>query len=180
MFWMSPTSLLLYSALVLAFGLERIVELVLSNRHANALFARGAVEKGRGHYPAMVLLHTTFLLGCLLEPWLFDRPFVPAIGVPMLLVTVLSQSLRWWAISTLGEHWNTRVIVLPGAPRVARGPYRFFPHPNYVAVVAEGIALPLVHSAWITATVFTLANALLLLVRIRTEDAALDAAEATA
>lgn len=170
------TPLHLYTALVGVFVVERLVELVLSKRHASALFARGAVEKGQEHYPVMVVLHSLFLVGCLVEPWLLDRPFLPEIGIPMAIVAVLSQSLRWWAISTLGEHWNTRVIVLPGAPKVAAGPYRFFPHPNYVAVVAEGIALPLIHSAWITALVFTLANAALLFVRIRVEDRALEMA----
>ena len=172
------TSLALYSALLGAYVLERLFELVLSNRHARAMLARGAVEKGRGHYPTMVVLHTVFLFGCLVEPWLLDRPFVPMIGFPMLVLALAAQGLRWWAITTLGEHWNTRVIVLPGAPRVLGGPYKFFPHPNYVAVVTEGIALPLVHGAWITALSFTLLNAALLVVRIRTEDAALDAAEA--
>lgn len=169
------TSLHLYTALVGVYVVERCVELVLSKRHARALFARGAFEKGQEHYPAMVGLHTAFLVGCLLEPWLLDRPFVPELGIPMAIIAVLAQSLRWWAITTLGEHWNTRVIVLPGSPRIASGPYRFFPHPNYVAVVAEGIALPLVHSAWLTAFVFTLANAALLFVRIRVEDRALEA-----
>ena len=169
------TTLCLYTALVGVFVVERLVELVLSKRHASALFARGAGETGKEHYPVMVVLLTAFLAGCLLEPWLLDRPFLPEVGVPMAIIAVLSQSLRWWAITTLGEHWNTRVIVLPGSPRIAGGPYRFFPHPNYVAVVAEGIALPLVHSAWITAIVFTLANAALLFVRIRVEDRALEA-----
>ena len=81
--------------------------------------------------------------------------------------------LRWWCITTLGQQWNTRVVVIPGAARVDGGPYRFFSHPNYVAVVAEGIALPLVHTAWITALVFTVLNAALLGVRIATENAAL-------
>jgi methyltransferase len=81
--------------------------------------------------------------------------------------------LRWWCISTLGRQWNTRVVVIPGAARVTGGPYRFFSHPNYVAVVAEGIALPLVHTAWITALVFTVLNAALLKVRLDTENAAL-------
>ncbi|MBS2015602.1 MAG: isoprenylcysteine carboxyl methyltransferase family protein [Deltaproteobacteria bacterium] len=170
------TPLHVYTVLVVVFALERVVELVLSKRHAKAMLARGAVEEGKEHYPVMVVLHTAFLLGCLLEPWLLDRPFVPALGIPMAIVAVLSQSLRWWAITTLGEHWNTRVIVLPGAPRITGGPYRFFSHPNYVAVVAEGVALPLVHSAWSTALLFTLANAALLFVRIRVEDRALEAA----
>ena len=167
------TSLLAYEALIAAVVVERCVELVLSERHARALLARGAVEHGKGHYPPMVALHTAFLMGCALEPWLADRPFIPALGFPMLLVALAAQGLRWWAITTLGVHWNTRVIVLPSAARISSGPYRWFPHPNYVAVIAEGIALPLVHSAWLTALVFTALNAWLLSVRIRTEDAAL-------
>jgi len=84
-----------------------------------------------------------------------------------------AQALRWWCIRTLGPQWNTRIIVVPGLALVGGGPYRFFRHPNYVAVVVEGVALPLVHSAWVTALVFTVLNAALLTVRIRVEDRAL-------
>jgi hypothetical protein len=91
----------------------------------------------------------------------------------MLALVLAAQALRWWCIVTLGRQWNTRVIVVPGLPRVTGGPYRFLSHPNYVAVVIEGFALPLVHSAWITALVFTLCNAVLLSVRIRVENRAL-------
>jgi methyltransferase len=89
---------------------------------------------------------------------------------------VASQGLRWWCIRTLGRRWNTRVVVVPGLPLVRSGPYRLIPHPNYVAVVVEGVALPLVHAAWVTALVFTVANAVLLSVRLRVENAALDTA----
>lgn len=166
-----------YEALLGAVVVERIAELVLSKRHAAAILARGGVEHGQRHYPAMVALHTAFLAGCALEPWLLARPFIPALGIPMLALALAAQGIRWWAITTLGVHWNTRVVVLPGAPRIGGGPYRFFPHPNYVAVVLEGVALPLVHTAWITALVFTALNAALLTVRIRTEDAALKSME---
>ena len=91
----------------------------------------------------------------------------------MLVLVVASQALRWWCITTLGPRWNTRVIVVPGLSPVRSGPYRMLRHPNYVAVVVEGVALPLVHAAWITALVFTVLNAALLTARIRTEDAAL-------
>jgi methyltransferase len=104
---------------------------------------------------------------------LLDRPFLPALAWPMLAVVLGAQVLRWWCISTLGRQWNTRVVVVPGAPRVTGGPYRLLSHPNYVAVIAEGIALPLVHTAWITACVFTALNAALLVTRIRTENTAL-------
>ena len=118
-------------------------------------------------------LHTGLLVGALVEAYV-RRPDVPsALAWSMLLVVVLSQALRWWCIATLGRQWNTRVIVVPGLAPVRRGPYAVLPHPNYVAVVAEGIALPLAHACWITAVVFTVLNAGLLTVRIRVENAAL-------
>jgi methyltransferase len=170
------TSLVLFTALVLAVGLERVAELVVARRNAAWAFARGGVEVGQGHYPVMVVLHTALLLGALAEAWAARPPFLPALGWPMLALALGSQVLRWWCIATLGPRWNTRVIVVPGLPLVSRGPYRWFAHPNYVAVVVEGFALPLVHTAWRTALLFTLANAVLLTVRIRTESAALRSA----
>lgn len=169
---MSPT-LLVYWGLLAIVVSERLAELVLSKRHADSMLRRGAVEYGRGHYPVMVALHTLFLVGCAVEPRVAERPFLPWLGLPMLALAIGAQLLRWWAIDTLGTHWNTRVIVLPNAPRVVGGPYRYYPHPNYVAVIVEGLALPLIHSAWITAAVFSLLNGLLLMVRLRTEDEAL-------
>ena len=121
----------------------------------------------------MVVLHTALLVGCVVEVWALHRPFLPWLGWPMLAVVVLSQALRWWCIATLGTRWNTRVIVVPERRWCTAGPYRLLHHPNYVAVVAEGFALPLVHTAWLTALCFTLANALLLTVRIRVENSAL-------
>lgn len=159
---------------------ERIVELIVSERHSRAMLREGALEHGRDHYPFMVALHTAFLAGCLVEPLVLDRPFIPALAVPMLVIAIAAQALRWWAIRTLGVRWSTRVIVPFFGERVARGPYRIFPHPNYVAVVAEGIALPLIHGAWITALTFTVLNAFLLAVRIRVEDRAMDVEEARA
>jgi len=171
------TSEVLFTVLVLAVGLERLAELVVARRNAAWSFARGGLESGAGHYPVMVVLHTGLLVGALAEVWLLGRVFLPALGWPMLVLALGSQALRWWCIRTLGPRWNTRVIVVPGLPLVGGGPYRWFRHPNYVAVVVEGLALPLVHTAWITASVFTVANALLLRVRIRTENRALVAAE---
>ena len=170
------SSLWWYVVLVLAVGLERVAELVVSLRNAAWSFERGGVESGKGHYPFMVLLHTGFLAGCLVEAIVADRPFIPALGWSMFAVVLLAQGLRWWCIGVLGSQWNTRVIVVPGLQLVASGPYRWIRHPNYVAVVAEGIALPLVHTAWVTAAVFLLLNIPLLAIRIRTEEAALDSA----
>ncbi len=167
------TSLTAFTVLVLLVGLERVAELVVSKRNAAWSMAHGGREAGRGHYPVMVVLHTGFLVAMLVEAWVV-RPDVPAaLAWSMLALVVAAQALRWWCIATLGRRWNTRVIVVPGLPPVTGGPYRFLPHPNYVAVVVEGVALPMVHLAWITAVVFTVANAVLLSVRIRVEDAAL-------
>jgi methyltransferase len=162
-----------YVLLIAAVGLERIAELVVSQRNLAWSRARGGEEFGSGHYPAMVVLHTGLLAGSLLEAIFLHRPFLPALGWPMLAIALAAQALRWWCITTLGHQWNTRVVVVPDAPRVTAGPYRLVPHPNYVAVVLEGIALPLVHTAWITALAFTALNAALLTTRIKVENEAL-------
>lgn len=166
-------SRLLFTALVALVGAERLVELVVSRRNARRLLAAGAVEAGGGHYPTMVVLHSAFLAAAPLEVWLLGRPFVPALAAAMLAVVVAAMALRYWVIASLHGRWTTRVLVLPGAPAVTSGPYRFLRHPNYLAVVAEIAALPLVHSAWLTAALFTVANAVLLTVRVRAEEAAL-------
>jgi methyltransferase len=163
----------LYTGLLVAVALERLAELFVSTRNARAMLGRGGREFGARHYPVMVVLHTALLVGCLVEVAVAERPFVPGLGWSMVVVVLASQALRWWCIATLGQQWNTRVIVSPSMPLVRRGPYRWLRHPNYVAVAAEGVALPLVHTAWVTALLFTVANAALLTVRIRVENAAL-------
>ncbi|PZF86767.1 isoprenylcysteine carboxyl methyltransferase family protein [Jiangella anatolica] len=164
---------ILFTVLAGLVGLERLAELVVSKRNAAWSFARGGVEFGRGHFPFMVVLHTGLLAGAVAEVWIRRPEFVPALGWTMLALVVASQALRWWCIATLGRQWNTRVIVVPGFSLVHEGPYRLLRHPNYVAVVVEGFALPLVHSAWITAVVFTAVNAGLLAVRLSVENRAL-------
>jgi methyltransferase len=162
-----------FTLLVAAVALERVAELVVSQRNAAWSLERGGVETGQRHYLVMVVLHTGLLVGMLVEVWVRRPEFLPVLGFTMLALALASQALRWWCITALGRRWNTRVIVVPGMPPVTSGPYRWLRHPNYVAVVVEGFALPLVHSAWITALVFTVANAALLTVRIRVENAAL-------
>jgi methyltransferase len=152
---------------------ERLVELRVARRNLAWARQRGGVEYGAAHYRWMVLLHIGLLVGCLVEVWWGDPPFLPWLGWPMLALVLASQGLRWWCIRTLGPRWNTRVLVVPGMPLVASGPYRYFSHPNYVAVVVEGFALPLVHTAVVTAVVFTALNALLLRRRIEVENEAL-------
>lgn len=159
---------------------ERGVELWLSKRNAARAFARGGVEAGQRHYTVMVAFHSLFLVACVVEVLGLRRPFPGALGWGALGVAVGAQALRYWAIATLGERWNSRIIVVPGLPPVTGGPYRFLKHPNYVAVVAELLAVPLIHGAWVTAAVFTAGNAVLLFVRIRAEEAALGAAWAEA
>jgi methyltransferase len=154
-------------------ALERGVELWLSRRNAALAFARGGIEVGREHLGFMRLLHTAFLLACALEVVGLDRRFDARVGVPMLVIAGAAQGLRYWSIATLGSRWNVRVIVVPGVPVVTSGPYRWLRHPNYAAVIAEGVAIPLIHGAWLTALGFTLANAWLLRTRIRVEERAL-------
>jgi methyltransferase len=172
---MNPT---VYTLVVLAVGVERLFELVVARRNARWSIAHGGREFGRRHYPVMVTMHVLLLVACVVEVWAGHRPFIPALGWTMVAVVVASTVVRWWCVSVLGKHWNPRVIVIPGAALVRRGPYRWVHHPNYTAVAAEVAALPLIHSAWVTAIVFSIANALVLTVRIRTENVALGYADA--
>lgn len=162
-----------YLILLFAVGIERLVELVLAQRNLAWSRSRGGIEVGAGHYPLMVALHLALLVGCIVEVVVMRRPFIPALGWTMLALVIAAQILRWWCISTLGRQWNTRVVVIPGAARISGGPYRWFSHPNYVAVAVEGLALPLVHTAWFTALVFTILNAALLSTRLSVENSAL-------
>ena len=166
----------IYFSLLVVIGFERLAELVVSQRHAAWSLANGGAETGQGHFPAMVALHTALLVGCWFEVIALHRTFMPALGWPMLALAVLANSLRWWCIATLGPRWSARVIVMPGLPLIRTGPYRWFKHPNYAAVIVEGAALPLVGSAWITACTFTVLNVALLTVRVRCETRALAAA----
>jgi methyltransferase len=148
---------------------ERLLELALSRRNAARAFARGAVEVGRLHYAVMAVFHGAFFVAC----WLTARPFEPVRFLGLLPLALGAQALRYWAIHTLGDRWNTRVIVLPDAEPVTFGPYRYMRHPNYLAVCVELAVVPLMVGAYATAIVFSLGNALLLWVRIRAEEKAL-------
>ncbi|MFQ5349921.1 MAG: isoprenylcysteine carboxyl methyltransferase family protein [Thermoanaerobaculia bacterium] len=164
----------LYLGLILLVVLQRSAELRLARRNERLARAAGAVEFGAGHYPWMVAIHSLFLTSCVLEVWLLGRPFAPRAAGAMLLLLGVATGLRYWAISSLGPRWTTRILVRPGVPLITDGPYRWLRHPNYLAVVIEIAALPLVHGAWLTAVIFSVANAALLTVRIRAENAALD------
>jgi methyltransferase len=163
----------LYLLLVALVAAERLVELALSRRNERLLRATGAVEVGGEHYPVMVAVHTGLLVAAPAEVILFDRPLLVSLALPMLALVAATMAVRYWVISALGERWTVRVLVPPGAPLVAHGPYRWMRHPNYLAVAVEVPALALVHTAWATALLFGLANLAVLAVRLRAEERAL-------
>ncbi|MBX5484150.1 MAG: hypothetical protein IRZ16_20175 [Myxococcaceae bacterium] len=167
------SSRVLFAGFLALIAVERLVELAISKRNAARAFAEGAVELGRGHFRVMSAVHALFFPACLAEVFWLDRA-APGVWAALAFAAALgAQALRYWAIATLGPRWNVRIIVVPGAPPVTGGPYRYIRHPNYVAVIVEFLAVPLCHGAWLAATVFTLLNAALLFVRIRAEERAL-------
>jgi methyltransferase len=147
--------------------LQRLLEMQLAEAHSRKLLADGAVEHGRDHYAFIVALHATWLAA--LWWWAPGQP----ISIPFLVAFALLQAGRIWVIRSLGERWTTRIIVKPGTPLVRRGPYRFVNHPNYMIVTGEIAVLPLVFGLWEIALVFSLLNAIVLIVRIRAENQAL-------
>lgn len=169
----TPRALLLGWLVVLL--AERALELRRSARNAREELGAGGVEAGRGHYPALVLFHAAFLAACAVEPIVAPRPWPAGAAVAALAVAILAQALRWWTILTLGVRWTTRIVVVPGAPPVTTGPYRLLRHPNYVAVAAELLAVPLIGGAVCTAVAATMVDAILLAIRIPAEERALGA-----
>lgn len=162
-----------YVVLVLAVAVQRIAEVRISRRHVRALKAQGAVEHAAHQVPVMIVVHALWLLACVAEPLMWHRPVVPALSAAALLLLLVGQALRWSARRALGPRWTVPIITVPGAARVTTGPFRYLNHPNYLGVVLEIAALPLVHGAYVTAGAFTLANALLLTWRIAAEEHAL-------
>ena len=153
---------------ILAFvTLQRLAELGLSKANTRRLLAAGAREHSPGHYSLIVAVHAAWLAAL----WWFapGRP----IDIPLLLLFALLQIGRVWVIRTLGPRWTTRIIVLPGAPLVDSGPFRFVSHPNYLVVIGEIAVLPLVFGLWEIALIFSLLNAAVLAIRIRAESRAL-------
>jgi methyltransferase len=173
-------SLRLYLLLILLLYGERLAELIVSHRHTRRALAAGAVEVGREQFRWMALFHAVFPLGCALEVALLHRSFPGLPGWLALAVFLLAQSLRWWVVATLGQAWTVRIIVHPKRPPVTGGPFRLVRHPNYVAVVLEIVAVPLIHGAWLAALGGTVLNALLLRKRIPAEEAALGPVHAAA
>lgn len=163
-----------YTVFIGLIAVQRLWELEISKRNLRSLRSRGGTEVGAGHYPWMVVLHTAFLISCVAEVWLLNRPWRPLVGLVSMLVLIAALGLRWWALRSLGDRWTTRVVIVPGEQLVTSGPYRWLRHPNYIAVVLEIGAIPMLHCAWITAVVFSVANLVLLRIRIGAEEGALD------
>lgn len=159
---------MIWSHLLLAYvTLERLAELWIDRRNTRALFAYGGVEISGGHYPAIIILHTAWLIGL----WVFSWD---AVSKPLWLAAFLMlQPLRFWTLSTLGPRWTARIIVVPGEKLISTGPYRIMRHPNYAIVVGEIATLPLCFDLPLFALLFSIANALALTIRIRAENAAL-------
>jgi methyltransferase len=166
-------SLPAFTALVLAVGIIRLVELTISRRRRKALAAQGARPVGERHFGAMVFLHTAILVGAIAEAWLTRRPLVPALAAAALALVIASNALRWWVIATLGPHWNVRIMSSLGLGVVTDGPFHWIRHPNYLAVFVELTALPLVHGAYLTAAIGAAAHVWVLWHRIRAEETVL-------
>jgi methyltransferase len=163
-------SVILFLGLLLAVASLRLVELRISKRHQAEMVVRGAAKVDEPKFRWMVLLHTAVLLGAGLEVVLLKRPFIPWLAAPMFAVFLTANAVRWWVIRTLGEHWNVQVMDSTRLGVVTSGPFRYVRHPNYAAVFAEMLALPLIHTAWITATVGAVAHVGVLSQRLSTEE----------
>jgi methyltransferase len=166
-------SLPVYLGIIAALALERGVELYIARRNAARALAAGAREIGQRHYRAMVVFHGAFLVACAMESVARGSGAPLAVAVPAIAAEIFAQFLRYWVIYTLGPRWNTRIIVFPDAAPITSGPFRFARHPNYLAVAIEMVAVPLIGGAWVTAIVFSLGNAILLMIRIPAEECAL-------
>ncbi len=163
-------SVYLFLALLLTVGSLRLVELRISKRHQKEMAARGAAKVDEPRFRWMVLLHTSVLIGAALEVVLLRRPFIPWLAAPMFAVFLAANAVRWWVICSLGTHWNAQVVDSTRLGVVTSGPFRYVRHPNYAAVFSELLALPLIHTAWITAVVGAIAHVVILSQRLSTEE----------
>ena len=152
--------------------IQRLVELMIARRNEKWMLRQGAYESGARHYPLMVMMHIAFFLSLLLEVSIGNRTLSP-FWIALLTLFILAQVVRIWCLASLGRFWNTKIIILPGADVVKKGPYRFIRHPNYLIVTTELLVLPLLFSAYFTAILFSLLNVWMLSVRIPVEEKAL-------
>lgn len=151
---------------------QRLLELVIARKNEKRMLAKGAYEVGANHYPYMIALHTGFFISLIIEVVYFERGLSPYF-LWLFIIFLAVQALRIWCLASLGPFWNTKIIILPEANVVAKGPYLYIRHPNYVVVCIEIALLPLMFGAYFTAITFTILNFLMLAVRIPTEERAL-------
>jgi len=163
-------SVYLFLGLLLAVGLLRLVEMRISRRHQKEMASRGAEKVDEPKFRWMVLLHTAVLIGAALEVVFLKRPFLPWLAAPMFAIFIAANALRWWVIRSLGEHWNVQVVDSTRLGVVTSGPFRYVRHPNYAAVFSELLALPLIHTAWITSIAGAIAHIGVLAQRLSTEE----------
>jgi methyltransferase len=167
-------SVWIFLVLLAAVGATRLVELAVSRRHRRVLAQAGVRPEPDPYYPLMVALQSGVLLGAGVEVVLLRRPFITPVALAASVLFLLAAALRWWAIRSLGGHWNVQVMDSVSIGVVARGPFRWVRHPNYLGVFVELVALPLVHAAWITAFAAAIGNALILKQRLRIEEPMLE------
>ena len=159
-----------FLALLVAVAALRIVELQISRRHQASMIERGACKVAEPRFGWMVALHTAVLIGAAVEVVFLRRPFIPMLAAVMFTIFLAANAVRWWVIRTLGEHWNVQVVDSTRLGVIVSGPFRFVRHPNYAAVFAEMLALPLIHTAWITALAGSIAHVAVLAQRLSTEE----------
>jgi len=165
-----PLSVILFLVLLVAVAAMRIVELRISKKHQHHMIERGASKAKDPVFPCMAMLHTMVLVGAAAEVVFLHRPYIPALAIPMLSLFIFANIVRWWVIRTLGEHWNVQVMDSTKLGVITTGPFRYVRHPNYAAVFVEMIALPLIHTAWITALAGAVAHAIVLTFRLSAEE----------
>lgn len=163
-------SVIAFLGLLVLVALLRIVELQISRRHQREMVSRGAAKVDEPQFRWMVLLHTAVLVGAAVEVVLLRRPFIPMLAAVMFVIFLSANFVRWWVIRTLGDHWNVQVMDSTCLGVISTGPFRYVRHPNYAAVFAEMLSLPLIHTAWITAAVGSLAHIGVLSMRLSTEE----------
>jgi methyltransferase len=163
-------SVIAFLGLLVAVALMRILELRISKQHQKDMVARGAAKVDEPRFRWMVVLHTAVLLGAAAEVVFLKRPFIPLLAAVMFAMFLVANVVRWWVIRTLGNHWNVQVMDSTSLGVITSGPFRYVRHPNYAAVFSEMVALPLIHTAWITALAGSLAHIVVLSQRLSTEE----------
>ena len=161
---------ILFLVLLLAVAAMRIFELRISKRHQQEITARGGSKVKDPIFRWMAMFHTLVLIGAAVEVVFLHRPFIPALAIPMIALFIFANLVRWWVIRTLGQHWNVEVMDSTRLGVITTGPFRYVRHPNYAAVFVEMIALPLIHTAWITALAGAIAHTIVLTLRLSTEE----------